>query len=108
MTRVTLTAIGVSTECASEGAQSRRGVVGDGYKLVEDRDSGTAPRLYRLPDESTDVAGEEPERAQALRRSLEQGFAALAPPPRASQTELLPEELEGLRAMGYLERPEAP
>jgi len=88
---------------ASDGLPARRGVVEGGYKLVEGGDSGEVLRLYRLPDESADLSAEEPETLRALRRVLDRDLEARAPATLAPQADLLPEEREGLRAMGYLD-----
>jgi arylsulfatase A-like enzyme len=92
----------------SEDLPSDRGIVHDGYKLVQTRSPENVTRVYRLPDESADLSAEHPERLRSLSRALEEGFAELSAPIPEPRMELAPEDLEGLRAMGYVEDSELP
>jgi len=62
------------------------------------------PELYQLaadPGETTNLAGREPERVAQLRAGLGELLAAAAAPPAAAASELDPEEIQRLRALGY-------
>ncbi|NNE44882.1 MAG: sulfatase-like hydrolase/transferase, partial [Gemmatimonadetes bacterium] len=74
----------------------------DGWRLID----GPAPRLYHLavdPGETRDVAADHPERVTAMRADLEHEWERrLAVALAAEAREVSDEDLEALRALGYV------
>jgi arylsulfatase len=80
----------------------RRAVLAGGYKLVRSSDRGQpAVELFRLPDETRDLAAAQPERAADLAQRLDAHVAAASAPPVERSPS--PEQEEALRALGYAE-----
>jgi arylsulfatase len=82
-------------------SRARSGVVQAGYKLIRSPGAaGIEEQLFRLPDESVDLAGDAPERARALAQRLETGAPGAAD--AASEPPLSAAEREALRSLGYV------
>ncbi len=83
----------------------RRALVDEGYKyLIEmtPRGSVLRERLFRLGDESRDLATTEPQRAQTMRARLD-AMARIRPDNKALLQERSREEREQLRKLGYVD-----
>jgi hypothetical protein len=92
----------LSTSLAA-ASQTRLGVVRDGFKLVRSQHSGRAQpedRLYRLPDESTDVSREQLDIARRLRSEMTRLLAG--PRLEPEWRDQSPEQERALRALGYV------
>ncbi len=88
---------------------ARLGVVSDGWKLVRyPGAAGPEQRLYRLPDEESDVSGAHPAVARALGARIDGFFGAFASSAREGPGDagLSSAEREALRSLGY-EAPDA-
>jgi arylsulfatase A-like enzyme len=78
-------------------------LIEDGFKLI--REPGSAAVLYDLrndPDESKDVSAQEGERLARLQRRLDEWLANHPTPEPGTRADASPEQLEALRALGYL------
>lgn len=90
---------------------SVRGVIQDGWKLIEweDIDASSAPRveLYHLtedPDESSDLSARHPERVESMRAVIEELVEQSKARGVTSETQELDEETrKKLQALGYIE-----
>ena len=83
----------------------RLGLVEDGYKYVVRLAPGAGgvaeERLYRVGDETRDLAAEQPERLQRMRTTLDRLHVSMSAEGDAVLQDLTPEDLEMLRKLGY-------
>ena len=92
-----------------ENAQNRahqRGIVSEGFKLIEDLETGTLS-LFDLaadPGERDDLSQRRPALRARLRDALARAHERAAPPAQSGRNPTLPPaEIERLRELGYLE-----
>jgi arylsulfatase len=87
-----------------ESPVTRFGVIEGGYKYVVTHDEGGhIERLYRLGDESRDLAGTHPELVNSLAERVRERRGEVKPKSPKRQRVLSPEERRRLRALGYLD-----
>lgn len=81
-----------------------RSVLAENWKLILDVNTDEVELfdLARDPGEQSNVAAASPERARTLRQRLDAHFDSLTPPPEIP-TRPGPENLEQLRALGYID-----
>jgi arylsulfatase A-like enzyme len=88
-----------------EAHTDKRAIIRDGFKYLhswsEEREWEELYDLEADPDELEDLIGERPELAAELRRALEQRLAQ-TPHGQAEEAELSDEEVDRLRALGYV------
>jgi len=87
----------------AEKPPQRQGVLLDGWKLILDEHG--RPELFRLgadPMEAANLAGQEPDRVDALRAMIER-WSSETRRSRAKEAELSAEDIEALEGLGYLE-----
>ena len=84
----------------------RQAIVADGYKLILTHDGELwRPSLYRLGDESIDLAAPAPQITRRLRQQLSELRDALDVGVAAEQSTLSESERQELEALGYVHEP---
>jgi hypothetical protein len=87
-----------------ESPVTRFGVIEGGYKYVVTPDEGGhIERLYRLGDESHDLASAQPELVKSLAERVRERRGEVKPKSPKRQRALSSEERRRLRALGYLD-----
>lgn len=76
------------------------------WKLIFPQDNGGTPQLYDLledPGEHHDLAAEHGRRVRRYQGQLDRWFASLPPPPELETAALSEQQIEELRALGYVQ-----
>jgi arylsulfatase len=80
----------------------RRGIVSRGYKYLLTQEQKQKEQLFRLGDETHDLAAEKPEELTRLRKELAAALASLRKL-NTSEQAMSPEDCEKLKTLGYVE-----